>query len=68
MSINGVALIATKRFYFGVGGGTFEIERILNIYNASIKNKRLNFQVVKSYEDGLSNVRDVILLRWQNLL
>jgi hypothetical protein len=51
---DGVALIATKRFYFGVGGGTFELERMVK------ESQTLSLQVVKSFEDGQSNIRDIL--------
>jgi hypothetical protein len=54
---NGVALIASKKYYFGVGGGTFDLENLA----LSTKSK-LKFSVVKSFEDGQSNIREVIKL------
>ena len=57
LSENGVALVASKKYYFGVGGGTFELE------NMSAKpNSLLQYALVKSYEDGQSNIREVIKL------
>lgn len=52
----GTALLATKRFYFGVGGGTMEIE------NLCTQNEELTFEIVYSCEDGTSNIRDIIKL------
>ncbi|RYH18012.1 hypothetical protein EON65_27775 [archaeon] len=56
MSENGCALLGTKRFYFGVNGGTYELERIINeIYSSS-----LSLETVKEYVDGCSNIRDLL--------
>ena len=63
ISENGVALIATKRFYFGVGGGTHEVERVIAAHNKHSPLRRLKVEHLKSYEDGFSNIRDLILLK-----
>lgn len=57
LSDSGVALIATKRFYFGVGGGTFELERMIN------ETRTLSMQLVKSFENGRSNIRDILSVK-----
>jgi hypothetical protein len=54
---NGVALIASKKYYFGVGGGTFDLENL-----ALSTKSTLDFSVVMSFEDGQSNIREVIKL------
>lgn len=48
----GFALLATKRFYFGLGGGTREFQGLLGA--------PLRCTVVKSFEDGQSNVREIL--------
>lgn len=53
----GMALIATKRFYFGLGGGTREFEQLLL---SSTGCRGWGFSVLTSYEDGQSNIRDVV--------
>lgn len=53
----GRALVAAKRFYFGVGGGVTTFLHICETKNL------LSFRVLASYEDGASNIRDVIELR-----
>ena len=58
LSTNGFALIATKRFYFGVGGGSVELENLIST-NVYFKEK-LVFNIEKSFEDGVSNIRDII--------
>jgi len=52
---SGVALFATKRFYFGreLGGGTL-------LFIQSCRGFGLIAEAVKSYEDGASNTRDIV--------
>jgi hypothetical protein len=50
---DGMAVLATKRLYFGVDGGTLEIERIC-------ESRGLLCRVVTSFQDGNSNIRDII--------
>ena len=57
----GIALIATKRYYFGVGGGTNQF--LLDIEKASSSLSTLTATVIQSYEDGISNIRDIILIK-----
>lgn len=57
LSDTGIALLATKRYYFGVGGGTYEFENLLKAF------PQLSIQIVKSYEDGKSNIRDLIVVK-----
>lgn len=49
----GIALIATKRFYFGVGGGSASIEELIG------QSESLGLERKYSFEDGHSNVRDI---------
>jgi predicted nicotinamide N-methyase len=51
---NGVALIAAKRFYFGVGGSTKELLEVIQAEGA------LTARVMETFEDGKSNVREII--------
>lgn len=60
LSLGGLALLANKRFYFGVGGGTDELLTLLERTNRLRPEKRFHAEVVKSFEDGKSNIRDVI--------
>ena len=57
LDTEGVALIASKKYYFGVGGGTFELENL-----AAMPSSKLKYCLVKSYEDGQSNIREIIKL------
>jgi 2-polyprenyl-3-methyl-5-hydroxy-6-metoxy-1,4-benzoquinol methylase len=52
----GVALLAAKRFYFGVGGGTRRFAA------AAAPAAGLRCEVVGVVQDGMSNVREVLLL------
>jgi hypothetical protein len=53
LEINGIALIATKRFYFGVGGGSATLEELVKSFH------NLEISLIASYEDGASNIRDI---------
>ena len=54
---DGVALVASKRFYFGVGGGTLELCRRVD------ESGDLVHRVERVLEDGHSNIREIISLR-----
>ena len=53
----GLALSAGKRYYFGTGGSVASLIE---------KATAVGFQahVVDSIEDGKSNIRDIVLIRW----
>jgi SAM-dependent methyltransferase len=50
----GKAVIASKRFYFGVGGGVSSFLAIVN------DKKLLKPRLLDSFEDGKSNIRDIV--------
>ena len=52
--VGGVALLAAKRFYFGVGGGT------RRFMAAAAPAAGLRCEVLAVVEDGRSNVREVL--------
>jgi hypothetical protein len=54
---NGVALIASKKYYFGVGGGTLELQNL-----AALPSSQLHYSLLDTYETGHSNIREVIKL------
>lgn len=54
---NGSGIVATKRYYFGVGGGTEEL------ISAARAQGGLAACVVGEKCDGTSNVRDIVLIR-----
>ena len=57
LSSTGSALIASKRFYFGVGGGTYTLQTLVEA--AGI----LSYDVLQVYEDGHSNIREIVQLK-----
>ena len=56
---NGVALVATKRYYFGCGGGTVALQ-------TALARTSLAHAVVWSADDGKSNIRDILELKWRD--
>ena len=59
LSVKGEAIVATKRYYFGCGGGVAALEAEVGRID------RLCCEVVWSAEDGRSNVRDILRVFWQ---
>lgn len=57
LSADGVALIASKRYYFGVGGGTSDF------LNLVAGRQKLTAKVVWVVDDGYSNIREIVELR-----
>ena len=57
LALEGIALIATKRYYFGCGGGSYELMRL---FQESSYSSSYCCRIVKSFEDGNSNIRDII--------
>ena len=57
LSPGGVALLASKRYYFGCGGGSMDFARLCQQYGA------LSCETVYSVEDGKSNIRDILQVR-----
>jgi len=66
LSPTGVAILANKRYYFGVGGGTISLENAISASSvrSAITGTKLQCAVVKSFEDGASNIRDIIEVKW----
>ena len=60
LAADGVALVASKRYYFGVGGGTVELMRRVE------RDGTMECEVVIVLEDGHSNIREVVRLRWKD--
>lgn len=60
-----MAFIASKKYYFGVGGGTGELQRLAAESLGGGKTKGLVCRVVMSAVDGKSNVREIIEVRWK---
>ena len=59
LSVKGEAIVATKRYYFGCGGGVAALEAEVGRID------RLCCEVVWSAEDGRSNVRDIVRVFWK---
>ena len=59
LSVKGEAIVATKRYYFGCGGGVAALENEIGRVD------RLCCEVVWSAEDGRSNVRDIVRVFWE---
>ena len=59
LSATGEAVVATKRYYFGCGGGVAALENEIGRID------RLCCEVVWSAEDGRSNVRDIVRVFWK---
>lgn len=57
----GVAFVATKRYYFGVGGGSDAFKTAL----ASASTPRENFEVetIMVYDNGAGNIRELLRVR-----
>ena len=85
LKIDGIAVISSKRYYFGVGGGTRDLMNMVDLYNVSIRKRRkkevasgvidcdiyyedreLTCQVASIFEDGKSNIREILILKWVN--
>ena len=56
---NGVAYFASKRFYFGVGGGSSEFRQFVNDKN------EFNITVDKEVKDGINNIRVILKITWK---
>lgn len=58
LSDSGVAVIASKRYYFGVGGGTHDFLKACESSTSTLECfKKMEF------EDGISNVRELLFIR-----
>ena len=57
LELDGVAIVAAKRFYFGVGGGVSSFMAIANRLG------KARVRVASSVEDGSSNIRDILEFR-----
>ena len=67
---NGIAYVAAKRYYFGVGGGTSDFIQIFNSTrlqaNDSIgpNNVHYSIETVKIIEDRFSNIREILKITY----
>lgn len=58
LSSDGIALIASKRYYFGVGGGVSDFLHLI-----SQPTSTLSASVVKVFDDARSNIREIVEVR-----
>lgn len=56
----GVALVAAKSYYFGVGGSVAEFRRLVG------SDERFECASARVFDDGRSNKREVLILRWRH--
>ena len=58
----GVGLVATKRYYFGVGGGSDALREAARkkLVVVNQLNYLVHIETVQVYEDGTSNIRDLL--------
>ena len=61
----GVGLVATKRFYFGVGGGVDAFEKAAETLSAACESPglRLLVRTIQSFDTGNANIRDLLEVR-----
>ena len=55
---DGVALVAAQRYYFGVGGSTTAFLELV------AADGELAGEVVREFDDGASNIRELLRIRW----
>jgi hypothetical protein len=58
----GIAYIATKRYYFGVGGGTSCFCDAL-LHNRQTEDSQFHVETLEVYDDGVSNIRELLLVK-----
>ena len=67
---NGIAYVAAKRYYFGVGGGTSDFIQIFNstrLQANSIGPNIVHYSIetVKIIEDRFSNIREILKITYR---
>ena len=60
LSVGGYVVIASKRYYFGVGGG---IKSLYDIIESDHSTDKFLTVQKSSFEDGVSNVRELVLIK-----
>ena len=56
---DGEAYFASKRFYFGVGGGSSEFRQYITDRN------EFQIEPVKTIKDGINNIRVILKIKWK---
>lgn len=59
LSEDGLVILATKRYYFGVGGGSSDLASLIQE-----KYTMLVCHQVSSFQDGKSNIRDILVVKF----
>ena len=70
LAIDGVGLVATKRYYFGCGGGSDAFRKASATKQVSIEGTSygLNIQTVEVYDCGSGNIRELLKVVLQVVL
>jgi predicted nicotinamide N-methyase len=65
----GIGLVATKRYYFGVGGGSDALREAAGKEQITIQGVDyvVHIEPVQEFEDGTSNIRDLLAVTLQPL-
>jgi SAM-dependent methyltransferase len=69
LASDGVALVATKTLYFGIGGGSLAFRRAIAAASddeAAPSGRILHVEQVREYADGKSNVRELLKVTWKS--
>ncbi len=56
---DGVAYFASKRFYFGVGGGSSEFRQFIT------DKGEMEVTQIKQIKDGINNIRVILKITWK---
>ena len=59
---HGVGIIATKRYYFGCGGGTDAFREALSKESGS----QMRIETLETFDNGKGNIRELLKISWQN--
>jgi hypothetical protein len=60
----GVAIIATKRYYFGVGGGSSCFcEALESFDDATTTGHQFHVETAQVFDDGISNIRELLVVK-----
>lgn len=69
LASDGVALVATKTLYFGIGGGALAFRRAIAAASGAGEaqcGRILHVEQVREYADGKSNVRELLKVTWKS--
>lgn len=60
---SGVAYVATKRYYFGVGGGSDAFQDGLRVFSSTSQNQ-IDVEILQVYDNGAGNIRELLRVKW----